>query len=196
MEIHKKLKLIISSLTIFISLMGFGQEKDVNSEIRKDFTDYFNLISEKKIDSALDYSNPKLFELIPRDEMKSLMEAVYKMPNIEYKTGNLTFLKFDELKKIENDNYVKFYIISPIEMKFKDIENTEEQISKMTKNFETKFGVGNVNFDKETGFYKINAEKIIIASSNDNLVDWKFVTVDNPKMKFLLEKIIPSELLN
>jgi len=128
--------------------------------------------------------------------MKSLMEAVYKMPNIEYKTGNLTFLKFDELKKIENDNYVKFYIISPIEMKFKDIENTEEQISKMTKNFETKFGVGNVNFDKETGFYKINAEKIIIASSNDNLVDWKFVTVDNPKMKFLLEKIIPSELLN
>jgi len=144
----------------------------------------------------LDYSNPKLFELIPRDEMKSLMEAVYKMPNIEYKTGNLTFLKFDELKKIENDNYVKFYIISPIEMKFKDIENTEEQISKMTKNFETKFGVGNVNFDKETGFYKINAEKIIIASSNDNLVDWKFVTVDNPKMKFLLEKIIPSELLN
>jgi len=196
MKIHKKLKLIISSLTIFISLMGFGQEKDVNSEIRKDFTDYFNLISEKKIDSALDYSNPKLFELIPRDEMKSLMEAVYKMPNIEYKTGNLTFLKFDELKKIENDNYVKFYIISPIEMKFKDIENTEEQISKMTKNFETKFGVGNVNFDKETGFYKINAEKIIIASSNDNLVDWKFVTVDNPKMKFLLEKIIPSELLN
>jgi len=196
MKIHKKLKLIISSVTIFISLIGFGQEIDVNSEIRKDFTDYFNLISEKKIESALDYSNPKLFELIPRDEMKSLMEAVYKMPNIEYKTGNLTFLKFDELKKIENDNYVKFYIISPIEMKFKDIENTEEQISKMTKNFETKFGVGNVNFDKETGFYKINAEKIIIASSNDNLVDWKFVTVDNPKMKFLLEKIIPSELLN
>jgi len=196
MEKHINLKLIISSVTIFISIIGFGQEIDVNSEIRKDFTDYFNLISEKKIESALDYSNPKLFELIPRDEMKSLMEAVYKMPNIEYKTGNLTFLKFDELKKIENDNYVKFYIISPIEMKFKDIENTEEQISKMTKNFETKFGVGNVNFDKETGFYKINAEKIIIASSNDNLVDWKFVTVDNPKMKFLLEKIIPSELLN
>ncbi|HAT75696.1 MAG TPA: hypothetical protein DCS19_02360, partial [Flavobacterium sp.] len=155
MEKHINLKLIISSVTIFISIIGFGQEIDVNSEIRKDFTDYFNLISEKKIESALDYSNPKLFELIPRDEMKSLMEAVYKMPNIEYKTGNLTFLKFDELKKIENDNYVKFYIISPIEMKFKDIENTEEQISKMTKNFETKFGVGNVNFDKETGFYKI-----------------------------------------
>lgn len=196
MKKDKKIQRIITTLIIFISIIGFGQEIDVNSEIRKDFTDYYNLISEKKVDSALDYSNPKLFELIPREQMKSLMEAVYKMPNIEYKTGNLTFLKFDELKKIESDNYVKFYIISPIEMKFKDIENTEEKILQMTKNFETKFGVGNVNFDKETGFYKITAEKIIIASANDNLVDWKFVTVDNPKMKLLLEKIIPSELLN
>ena len=57
--------------------------------------------------------------------MKNLMEAVYKMPNIEYKTGIATFLKFEELKKIENVNYVKFYIKSPIEMKFTDIENTE-----------------------------------------------------------------------
>jgi len=48
MEKHINLKLIISSVTIFISIIGFGQEIDVNSEIRKDFTDYFNLISEKK----------------------------------------------------------------------------------------------------------------------------------------------------
>ena len=128
--------------------------------------------------------------------MKNLMEAVYKMPNLEYKTGIPTFLKFDELKKIENINYVKFYIISPIEMKFNDIENSEEKVLQMTKNFETKFGVGNVKFDNESGFYKINAEKIIIANSDSNLLDWKFVTVDNPKMKLLLEKIIPSELLN
>lgn len=190
------LKKIIAVLTIFISLMGFGQEINVKSEIKKDFTNYYNLIAEKKIDSALNYTNPKLFEIIPREQMKSLMEAVYKMPNVEFKTGIPTFLKFDEVKKIANDNYVKFYIISPIEMKFNDIETTEEKILQMTKNFENKFGVGNVNFNKETGFYKINAEKIIIANSNNNLLDWQFVTVDNPKMKALLEKIIPSELLN
>lgn len=190
------MKQIITILAFFQTLISLGQEVNVNNEIQKDFKDYFNLIAERKIDDALNYSNPKLFEIFPKEQMKNLMEAVYKMPNIEYKIGIATFLKFEELKKIENVNYVKFYIISPIEMKFKDIENTDEKISQMTKNFEAKFGVGNVVFDKESGFYKINAEKVIIASCDNQLVEWKFVTVDNPKMKVLLEKFIPKELLN
>lgn len=190
------MKQIFTILAFFQTLLLLGQEVNVNNEIKKDFNDYFNLIAERKIDEALNYTNPKLFEIVPKEQMKNLMESVYKMPNIEYKTGIATFLKFEELKKIENVNYVKFYIISPIEMKFKDIENTDEKISQMTKNFEAKFGVGNVVFDKESGFYKINAEKVIIASCDNQLVEWKFVTVDNPKMKVLLEKFIPKELLN
>jgi hypothetical protein len=195
-KIEIKMKQIITILTFVVCLISFGQEIDIKSEIKKDFNDYYNLIAERKIDQALEYSNPKLFEIVQKEQMKNLMEAVYKLPNIEYKTGIPTFLKFDEIKKIENVNYVKFFIISPIEMKFKDIENSDEKVLQMTMNFEAKFGVGNVKFDKESGFYKINAEKIIIANSDNKLLDWKFLTVDNPKMKVLLEKIIPKELLN
>ena len=187
---------IITILTLFVGLFSFGQKIDINSEIKKDFEYYYTLVAERKIDNALEYSNPKLFKIISREQMKNLMEAVYKMPNIEYKTGIPTFLKFDEVKRIENVNYVKFYIISPIAMKFNDIENSEEKVLQMTTNFEAKFGLGNVKFDKESGFYKINAEKIIIATNDNNLLDWKFVSVDNPKMKLLLEKIIPAALLN
>jgi len=190
------MKQLIIILAFFQTLISSGQEINITNEIRKDFIVYSNLIAERKIDDALNYSNPKLFEIVPREQMKNLMEVVYNMPNIEYKTGTATFLKFEELKKIENVNYVKFYIKSPIEMKFTDIENTEEKVLQMTKNFEAKFGVGNVEFDKKSGFYKVNAEKIIIASSDNELLDWKFVTVDNPKMKALLERFIPSELLN
>lgn len=145
---------------------------------------------------ALDYSNPKLFEVFPREQMKSLLEAVYKLPNIEYKTGAPTYLKFEAVKKIQNVNYVKFYINSPIEMKFTDIEMTPEKLSQMIGSFEAKFGVGKVIYDQKTGFFKINAEKVIIANSDDKLKDWTFLTIDNPKMKTLLEKIVPSELLN
>lgn len=186
-------------ITIFVfiqTLFYFGQDTNVNIEIKKDFNDYYNLIAEQKIDDALNYINPKLFDLVSREQMKNLMETIYKMPNIEFKTGLATFIKFEELKKIKNINYVKFYIISPIEMKFTNIENTEEKILQMTKNFEAEFGVGKVEFDKESGFYKINAEKIIIASCDDQLLDWKFVTVDNAQVKVLLETFIPKELLN
>lgn len=188
------MKRLITLLMVLQTMISFGQV-NVNNEIKRDFIDYSNLIAERKTDEALNYINPTLFEFIPKEQMKSVMEAFYKMPNIEYKTGISTFVKFEELVNVEGVNYVKCNIISPIEMKFADIENTEEKVAQMIENFETKFGVGNVQFIKETGFYKINAEKIIIASSDD-LLDWKFVTVDNPKMKALLEKFIPEELLN
>lgn len=185
------MKKTITLLTLFISLNTFAQEIKILPTLKRDFYNYYNLISAKKIDSALNYSNPKFFELIPRDQMKNLMEAVYKLPNVEYKTGIPTFLKVEELKKINNTNYVKFYIRSPIEMKFTDTENSEDKILAITKNLEQKFGAANVKYDKPTGFFKINAEKIIIASSTDENQNWKFLTVDNPRMKTILEKIIP-----
>lgn len=190
------MKQLITLFALFISLNTFGQEIKVLPTLKRDFNNYYNLIAAKKIDSALNYSNPKFFELIPRDQMKSLMEAVYKLPNIEYKTGIPSFVKVEDLKKINNINYIKFYILSPIEMKFNEAENSEDKILAIAKNLEQKFGAANVKFDKTTGFFKINAEKIIIASSTDENQNWKFLTVDNPRMKTLLEKIIPAELLN
>jgi hypothetical protein len=188
------MKQILIILVLFIGINTFGQ--DVNKEIEEDFNEYHKLISERNIEKALEYTNPKFFELIPREQMKNLLESVYKMPNIEYKTGIPSYVRFEDVKKFENVNYVKFFIKSPIEMKFKEEELNDEKISLMTKSFEAKFGVGNVNYNKNTGFFSINADKIIIASSDDNLKDWKFVTVDNPKMKTLLEKILPLELLD
>jgi hypothetical protein len=188
------MKQIFTFLAFFQTFTSFGQI-DANAEIQKDFSQYYAFIAEKRIDEALNYTNPKIFEFVPRDQFKSAMEEVYKMPNIEYKTGMPVYLKFDNRVKIENVNYVKFYIVSPIEMKFTDIKNTDKQVKEMVTIFEAKFGDGNVQFDKETGFYKIHAQKVIIANSDNNL-DWTFVTVDNPKMKALLEKFIPVELLN
>lgn len=121
------MKQIITLLVLFIGLNTFAQETKVLPTLKRDFYNYYNLIAERKIDSALNYSNPKFFELITRDQMKNLMEAVYKLPNIEYKTGIPTFLKVEKVKKINNTNYVKFYILSPIEMKFNDAENSEDK---------------------------------------------------------------------
>lgn len=78
----------------------------------------------------------------------------------------------------------------------KDIDlNDEYKLQMLLHSFENKFGKGNVDLDKTSGFFKINAKKEVIAISTNNKNNWKFVTIDNPKMKVFLEKIIPSEIL-
>ena len=70
-----------------LSLMFFNSTiaQTTSEKIETDFVNYTNLIIDKKIDEAIEFSNPKLFEIFTRTQMKSLLEMVYNMPNIEYK---------------------------------------------------------------------------------------------------------------
>lgn len=179
-----------------LSLMFFNSSiaQTTSEKIETDFVNYTNLIIDKKIDEAIEYTNPKLFEIFTRTQMKSLLEMVYNMPNIEYKMNLPTNIEVGDIIRIDNIDYAKMNIISPIEMKFKDMEATKENIFLLKANFEIKFGEGNVTYDEKTDFYKINTRKKIIASSTDNGENWKFIVVDNPKMEDILRKIIPAEL--
>ncbi|MGX9985442.1 hypothetical protein [Soonwooa purpurea] len=189
------MKKIIFLASLFLSI-NFVFAQTAKQNVEKDFKKYSQLVSENKIDAALEYTNPKLFEIIPKESMKSLLEAVFKMPNIEYKISSPILNEISDVKRIENTDYIKIKYISPIEMKMKDFDLSDEsKIQTLLHSFETKFGKGNVAFDKESGFFKINAEKEVVATSTDDKNSWKFITVDNPRMKALLGKIIPSEIL-
>ncbi len=194
-NITYKMKKLIYTAVLFLSV-NFAFAQTAKQNVERDFMNYNQLVSDKKIDDALEYTNPKLFEIIPKKSMKSLLEAVYKMPNIEYKISKPIISEISDSKRIENIDYVKIAYISPIEMKMIDLDlKDESKVQALLNSFESKFGKGNVVLDKTSGFFKINANKVVIASSNADLKNWKFVTVDNPRMKTLLEKVIPAEVL-
>lgn len=189
------MKKILLLVALVVNL-NYSFAQTTKQNIERDFINFNQLISEKNIDAALEYSYPKLFEIIPKEKMKSLLEAVYKMPNIEYKISTPIINAISDVKSIDNIDYVKIQYISPFEMKMKDIDlNDEHKLQMLLQSFENKFGKANVDLDKTSGFFKINAQKEVIAISTNNQNDWKFVTIDNPRMKVLLEKIIPSEVL-
>lgn len=189
------MKKLIFTIGLFLSI-NFVFAQSPKQNVERDFIDYYQLILDKNINNALEYINPKLFEIIPKESMKSLLEAVYNMPGMEYKISKPIILTISDVKQIENIDYIKIEYISPIELKIKDLDsNDEAKVQVLLNSFETKFGKGNVSFNKLSGFFKIHMNKVIIASSQAESVNWKFVTVDNPRMKTLLEKIIPTEIL-
>lgn len=185
-------KYILLGLSLMFSSLAIAQT--TSEKIEADFVKYTNLIIDKKIDEAIEFTNPKLFEIFTKSQMKSLLGRVYNMPNIEYKMNLPTNIKVGDIIRIDNIDYAKMDITSPIEMKFKDLKVTSENIIVFKANFEITFGEGNVSYDEKTNFFKITANKKIIASSTDNGENWKFVLVDNPEMEDILKKIIPAEL--
>lgn len=182
---------------LFIFLIGtitlFAQT--VNKSIERDFNAYSKLIVEKKIDKAMEYINPKLFDIFPRDEMAKLLGGLYNSPEIEFKISMPTIQSYGDMLTIDSINYVKIKAITPVEMKFNNSEFKDEMIPFYLASFEEEFGKGNVVYDDKSKYFKISSSKYIIASSTDQNKNWKFITIDNEKMNFLLENIIPKELL-
>ena len=190
------MKKLILLTGLFLSL-NFTFAQTVKQNVERDFIEYSRLVSENKIEEALEYTNPKFFELIPKEKVKNLMEAVFNMPNIEYKIYSPKILEISDVKRINNIDYVKIITISSIDMKFTNIDSSDKSKLLLIQNsFESKFGKGHVVYDKASGFFKIKTNKEIIASSTDDQNNWKFVIIDNPRMKALLEKIVPAELLD
>jgi len=189
------MKNIIFLGSLLLSL-NFSFAQTARQNVERDFMNYSKLIAENKIEEALDYTNPKLYEVIRRQDVKNTMEAVFKMPEMEYKISKPIIKEVSDLKRIDSIDYVKIKFMSPIEMKFKMIDSSDKTTMRMIQNsLEQKFGKDNVIYDKASGFFKINADKEIVASSTDNHNNWKFVVVDNPKMKALLARVVPLEIL-
>jgi hypothetical protein len=180
--------------------MVFAHAQSVNGAVEKQFLAYSKLIIERKINDALNYTNPDMFKLVPREQMLSAMEAIFNNPQLEYRTLMPTVSGFEPVKKINGKSYVRFKSNNVIEMKLKPATAAatpeDEMIAKeaMQLGLEKKFGRTNVSFNEQTGFYTLKTLKTVVASS-DNLVDWKFLVVDSPQMKTMLSGIIPAELL-
>jgi hypothetical protein len=189
-------------LFIVLFISGFlSKAQSVNQTIERQFKMYSRLIVDRKINEALNYTNPEMFKIVPRERMVATMEEIFKNPQVDLKTLMPTVSDFEPVKKINGKNYVRFKSHTVVEMKFnsdsKQPQTAEEKMvaREMTAAaVEQKFGKENVSYNESTGFYKVKSTKAVVASSDD-LKDWKFVVVDNPKMKTMLATFIPAELL-
>jgi len=189
------------AFVFFLFSSVLGQAQSVNQAIEKQFLAYSKLIIDRKINEALNYTNPDMFKLVPREQMLSSMEAIFNNPQIEYRTLMPTVSGFEAVKKINGKNYVRFKSQNTVEMKLNAATAAatpeEAMVAReaMQVGLEQKFGKENVSFDEKTGFYRLKTTKTVVASS-ENLEDWKFLIIDNPQVKPMLSAIIPAELLD
>ncbi len=190
----KKTTYYLSCLLVAFSLTStsFAQ---VDKKMELDFLEYNRLIIEKNFEQALNYAHPKMFELIPRAQMKAMLESVFASADIEYKIGMPIITEASPPRKIDDVHYVRFKTKSVLEMKMKEKGQETLKISEMRQAFEAAFGEGNVHYRDDTGFFVIQSTKTAIGSVPQGANEWKFVVIDHPRMIPFLETILPKELL-
>ena len=179
--------------TIFVSLLFFGV--GVSSLAQQD-TSLVNRINEmlkltqlKDFERVLDYTYPKLFTIIPKETLISVMKNAYDTEEFIIELDSVQIFTIFPVFRINDTSYVKVKHTMLMKMKYKepydstDTEGKELMVSLM----EQKFGKGNVRFDPTANSLNISMIPAMLGIKN-NSSKWTFANLDagNPQMLSML----------
>ena len=135
-------------------------------------------------DEIFETTYPKVFDLIPKEDMKQMMKQM--MQNEQYsikiveKTPNFTF---GELKKVGNKTFCLVDYDNEMHMTF--VDPMEQEANMMIDLFKTNLEARSVTFDKKSNTFIILSRATLIAVSDEvTNGKWKFLNKDKQNKLF------------
>lgn len=189
------MKRILAFCLFLLSGAPLLKSQDINIQLIRDFTRYNTLLIEKNFEEAVKFTHPKLFDFITKEELIKKLATAYDMKNMEYHPYLPSIISFSDPVIHNQGVFIKIAFSSAFDIKFLDKDFTESNYTSTLHDLERKFGQGNVTYYPETQIFTIQSIKNAIACSYDQEKNWTFITIDNPKAFYILESIVPKELL-
>jgi len=183
-------------LVSFISLSAYSQS--LKETLTKEANAYFDFMTNQNFDGVLDYMYPKVFEMAPREQMKSGMEQMFNAEDmtIQFLSNDVT--KVTDMVKQDGINYAAIFYTSQMKMTFLTEEGQTEDDKKgflmfMKATLETQFGEGNVAEELSTMSLIVDMSATMFAIEDPKYEGWKFLGNDDA-MKTLVNSIIPESI--
>ena len=161
--------------------------------IRSQFMVYNDLLLKKDFAASLDYVNPGILTVAPREQLIQMMEQTFNNPEVEIKLSKPELKSIEDSQRIDSMTYATFEYEGSLSMRFASEEAKKQDTSITMAALRNQFGQENVKYDASTGFFHVKVIKKVIANSG-NAKNWTFLVIEEAQ-KAVLEKFVPKELL-
>lgn len=178
------MKIKIVAFAFFLFQMISVSAQDMNS-LKSEALRSYNASVSMNFDEIFDTTYPKVFDIIPQDQMKLMFGQMMDNEQFSIKLVKVDpKFSFGELKKIEDKTFAVITYNNVMEMTFKTpMENAEDMVDVFKKNMEAE----KVTFNKLTNTFKIELRGTLVAVS-DSVTNnkWKFLNKDKENKLFLM----------
>lgn len=185
------MRIILIACALLISQYAGAQA--YKDSIRSQFMVYNDLLLKKDFERSLDYVNPGILTVAPKDQLIAMMEQTFNNPEVEIKLSKPELKSIEDSQRIENMTYATFQYAGSLSMRFASEEGKKQDTSITIAALKNQFGEENVKYDASTGFFHVKVIKKVIANSND-AKNWTFLVIEEAQ-KAVLEKFVPKKLL-
>jgi hypothetical protein len=162
-------------MSVFVGVTGFSQdEKRLNERLDS----ALRLTEISDLDKLLDFTYPKLFTLVPREEMLSTLKSGLENEDFAGSVDSVKKVRVFPVFKHENAFYAKVIHTMRLNMKFKqDLDSTEAD--ELLELMRIDFGAGNISFNHATNTVGIFMLVTMVAIKDEHSPEWSFITFDD-----------------
>lgn len=182
-------------LISFLSLNSSSAQSE--KAIRAGFEKYQNLIKEGDLKASMDYIYPKLFTVVPKDQMLNTLKTTMENPMMEIKFGDLSITDVQKAKKVGSEYFaiLKYKTSMQLKLKAQSPEMAKMMNQQLMTGFTQKYGAENVSLDEASGFFTVKLSETAVAVSNDGKSNWTYLSLQEGQEQ-LMAQILPQEIFS
>ena len=194
-------KLIWIAAILVLSACGSSKNKKIesktsNASLEQRLEEYRKLNEELNIDKLMDYIYPKLFTLVPREQMVKGMKDFFASDDIKVNIDSLTIDKIHPVFQIGDGSYAKveYSMVIQMDLFLQDTVVNDEQNEFVAQTMKEKYGEKNVAIDKATGMIKVRIANPLVAVKDEHAKEWSFISLKDEDP--MIHKLFNQEVLD
>jgi len=183
-------KVILFLLFAFVTMLSEGQQ---DTSLVNRLNTILNFTKLKQVDKTMDYTYPKVFTIIPREQLSEIIKSIYDTDDF---SSVLDSVKVDTIFPVVNINDARYAIVRHsmlMKMKYKQPITTKDA-DLLVPGLEQQFGEGNVRFDKAKNSMNVSMTSYLIAVKNEISPKWTFINFDLKRPDFI-EMILGKDVM-
>lgn len=173
-----------------------AQEPSSSDAIRSALQQYWSAVQRKDHVSTLDFIDPRLFALVPKERMLEALERASADTTVRVTLGDA---RVDRISKPITEGTVQYASVDynyAMRMVLSSEPDTDEarKTEFLKGMLEEQYGKGHVQVEGPDNAFRIEAERHLIAVLDPSIGQWRFLE-RKKGMEPLLEQLVPAKVL-
>lgn len=176
-----------------ISFSSYAQGPEIPA-IKERLIAFMDLTNSKKYSEAFEYTYPRMFEFVPKDQLVDVMKSM-DQNGLSLAIMNPVITSYSEPLIEGNEKFVKIEYSADLKVDITtgSMFDTPAACDAMLGQFESIYGKGNVKWNKDAKRYDIVAKKSMIAVQPEGGV-WYLVEI-RPDQMDLMNALFPESVI-
>lgn len=183
---------------LFLSLGSITGNGQADSSLLVRLDSFFRVNHLKDIDRVLDFTYPKLFTIVPREQMAEVMKSTFDNDEMTVEMDSLQIRKYYPMITTTEGSFQKMDYSMILRMRFKesaaDSTDTPDKMNQITSLLSAKYGEGNARYDAASRQIVILVMTPLIAIKDSLSPEWTFINFN--KDETITSLLLSGDILN